>query len=133
MISAADFRQHALPLLEAPAFIAAARLVLDDAGYREAAALVWSEAVRLGGAELPDDALLRLRSWVAAMLKRECDAIRGRMDEIEAQAWLDPVAHYDGLSDDPAVRWTFAAICPEYRRALTKRTRQHRGSDALPG
>jgi hypothetical protein len=123
-----DYRQHVLPLLAGTSYVAAARLAMDGAEFRDCLALVWAEAMRLGAGFLQDDAMRDVRDWIMAKLVRDLVAIEAGVSEIEAQAWLDPVGHYDGLSDDPALRWTFAAISPEYRAALTERTRQRKSA-----
>ncbi len=117
------FRDHVMPKLRAAVNVQAFLIACGSATYSEGHAEVFAVARRYGALYLPDNRLADLQDWIATALVDGIDAAERRVDEIEAQhAIADPIQHYDMLAEqsrDPeAMRWTFAAICPEYRAHL---------------
>jgi hypothetical protein len=121
-----DFREAALPrlrhVIRAQAFFAALEIIDLD----EARSIVYAEARKSGSNFLSNRDQDRLNDWIAELLWQEIDKANDRVAALRSRAFeaerADPVRYYDGLaarcSNPEAMRWTFAAICPAYRKYL---------------
>ena len=117
------FRDAVMPRLRAAVDVQSFFIACGTREYGEASAEVFAIARKFGALHLPDQRLEELQEWIAIALLQGIAAAEKRVDEIEATlAAEDPIQHYEELaaqSQDPErMRWTFAAICPEYRAHL---------------
>jgi len=135
------FRDHVMPRLRQQVTLQSFLIACGSATYAEGYDAVLAQARRYGALHLPerlrvwDEAAARFRTirpraeledWIATSLLTGILQAEPRVAEIEAgietERVVDPVTHYDRLAansrNPEAMRWTFAAICPEYRAHL---------------
>lgn len=135
------FRDHVMPRLRQQVALQSFLIACGAASYAEGYDAVMTQARRYGAMHLPerlrvwDETLGRFRTarpraeledWIATSISTGILQAEPRVAEIETnnerRADADPIAYYDGLAagsrNPEAMRWTFAAICPEYRAHL---------------
>lgn len=130
-----NFREHVTPKLREEIARQAIRLACDEIDWTAGFQAVLGMALRYGAIHLPDGIFYDLRDWIGSMLLDAASTTESAADEIERQAQVDPVSHYESLaascSDPAAMRWVFAAISPEYRESLLAVRRPARAEGAV--
>ena len=113
------FRAHVVPRMRAMIRIQALKVQAGDHDFGDAADAVMRRAMQMGATYLPTDVFTDLSDYVLVTLANDiaqADAVAGRLAAEEA---ADPVGYYTRLAgDDVQLQRTFAAISPEYRRAI---------------
>lgn len=126
------FRDHVMPRLRQQVAVQAFLVACGSTSYAEGYDVVLAAARRYGALRLPERLridgrtvrpLLELEDWISTSLLTGILQAEPRIAEIEAEiAAADPVAHYEELAaasrNPDQMRWTFAAINPEYRAYL---------------
>jgi len=127
MTFAEDFKREAAPRLRAVAKLHGTLHALGAESFSDAHAAVHAEASYLGAGFLPAENYDDLCEQITSAVLAETQAAETVADAVEAGAVADPIAHYEDLArGDDLLRWTFAAICPEYRAHLIAE-RRHAG------
>lgn len=123
MTFAAHFREHVTPLLADEADKQGKQLAFELTDWTIAESRVTATARRYGATNLPEETMTDLLDWIdtrilAAQVEQE--ALNANTQTELARLEADnPVAYYERLArGDNALRWTFAAICPTYRKWL---------------
>lgn len=143
---AQQYREHALPELRRQVNFLALQVAMDDIEYDEAYDRAILAADKLGRWNLPQkmwlngeqvDPVAHLDQWLMATLTEEVANAWRRCDAAttahQRELITDPIAHYDRLAEgDSRLRWTFAAICPEYRRHLIEEAKALRARTRAP-
>jgi hypothetical protein len=132
-----QYREHALPELRRRVSFLALQVALEDIEYDEAHDRAINAADKLGRWNLPNDRIADLAHWLMATLTEEVANAWRRCDAIntahQRELIANPIAHYERLAaGDTRLRWTFAAICPEYRRHLVKEAQALRARTRAP-
>jgi len=116
------FRDTVIPRLREEAARQGALVALEEAEFEDAASAVRWIATASGAGLLTVEQREQIYDRIPDLI---WDAYLAATREIEVdqrQREADPVAHYEALAascrDPEQMRWTFAAICPEYRAYL---------------
>lgn len=121
-----DFREAVVPRLREAAKAQAFFVALELIDAEEARNAVSAEARKAGSGLLKPNEQDRLLEWISNVIWNEIDAAHDRVVVLQMRAAAaektDPVRYYEGLagrcSKPDAMRWTFAAIAPAYRKYL---------------
>lgn len=118
------FRAHVVPRMRAMIRIQAIRVANGDAEFGEAVDAVMRRAIQSGASYLPTDVFNDLSDFVLVTLSNDIAQAEAIGERVAAEEAADPVRHYTDLAaGNPALQRAFAAISPEYRRAIYPRFR----------
>lgn len=113
------FRAHVVPRMRAMIRIQAVKAQAGDCDFGDAADAVMRRALQMGASYLPSDVFADLADYVLVTLANDIAQAEAVADQLAAEEAADPVGYYTRLAgDDAGLQRTFAAISPEYRRAI---------------
>ena len=113
------FKAHVIPRIRRMITHQAARVHEGAATFGEANDAIMRRAVSVGASYLPPDLFTDLMDYVLATLATDIEQWDAIADENAREEAADLVGYYTRLAgDDAALQRTFAAISPEYRRAI---------------
>jgi hypothetical protein len=122
MSFAQDFRERIIPRMRGEARKQAVLVAIGEIDFEDAAHAVRMVAINGGVGLLTVEQREAVFDPVPDLIWKEYEAALVRQTEDEAALAADPVRYYEDLAvacrEPEKMRWTFAAICPEYRAYL---------------
>lgn len=113
------FRAHVVPKMRAMIRVQALKVQAGECDFGDAADAVMRGAMQMGATFLPTDVFNDLSDFVLVTLANDIAQADTVADHLAAEEAADPVGYYTRLAgDDVQLQRTFAAISPEYRRAI---------------
>lgn len=110
------FRAHVLPKLVRLAREGAIAMSDGEASFDEVMNGVMHEARRLGASRLPEGVYAALEDYIEKQVMDCWQGLDAATERVRKEASAHPVEHYSQLAAEmPHLKWTFAAISPEYR------------------
>ena len=119
MIFPEAFRAHVVPRMRAMIRIQSIKVQARECDFGDAADAVMRRAIQMGATYLPTDVFNDLSDYVLVTLANDIAQAETVVDRLAAEEASDPVGYYTRLAgDDVQLQRAFAAISPEYRRAI---------------
>ena len=113
------FRAHVVPKMRAMIRVQALKVQAGERDFGDAADAVMRRAMQMGATYLPTDVFNDLSDYVLVTLANDIAQAEAVADRLAADEASDPVGYYTRLAgDDVQLQRAFAAISPEYRRAI---------------